>query len=79
MANQLAQPWTNPSAILVANPSALPTNLEKWLPKYILDDGIPTEEHLNKFMLARNLNGVSHEDVVFRPFLHTFQGSARSW
>lgn len=72
MSNQLAQPWTNPGAVLVANP-------ENWLPKYNPDDGLPTEEHLNNFMLAMNLNGVSQKDVVIIFFLYTFQGSARSW
>ena len=45
---------------------------------YKLDDGILGEEHLNNFMLAMNLNGVSHEDVVIRPFPYTFQGFAGS-
>ena len=79
MANQPAQPWTNPSVVLIANPNALPTNLEKWLPKYNPDDALPSEEHLNNFMLAMNLNGVEHEDVVIGLFPYIFQGSTRSW
>ena len=65
--------------MLVANPNALPANPEKWLPKYNLDDGLPAKEHINNFMLAMNLNGFSHEDVVIRLFPYTFQGSAGSW
>jgi len=79
MANQPTQPWANPSAVLVANPNALPANPEKWLPKYNLDDGLLAEEHLNNFMLSMNLNGVTHEDFVIRLFPYTFQGSAGSW
>lgn len=71
MANQPSQPWANPSALLVANPNALPTNPGKWLPKSNLDDGIRTEEHINNFILAMNLNGVTHEDVVIILFLYT--------
>ena len=78
MANQRAQPWTNPGVVLVSNPNSLPINPEKWLPKYNLDDGLPAEEHLNNFMLAMNLNGVSHEYVVIKLFPYTFQGSAGS-
>lgn len=79
MANQPVQPWTNPGAVLVANPNALPANPEKCLPKYNPDNGLLAEEHLNNFMLAMNLNGVAHEDVVIRLFPYTFQGSAGSW
>lgn len=76
MANQPAQPWTNRGVVLVANPNAHPKNPEKWLPKYNPDHGLPIEEHLNNFMLAMNLNGVAHEDVVIRLFPYNFQGSA---
>ena len=79
MANQPAQPWTNPGASLVANLIALLANLKKCLPKYNPDDGLPAEEHLNKFMLAMNLNGVAHKDVVIKFFPYTFQGFAGSW
>jgi len=79
MANQPAQPWINPGVFLVANPNALPANPEKWLPKYNPNDALPIEEHLNNFMLAMNLNGVAHEDVVIILFPYTFQGSAGSW
>lgn len=72
MANQPSQPWENPGVGRVANPNALPTSLEKWLPKYNRDDGLPEEEHLNNFMLSMNLNGVAHEYVVIRLFLYTF-------
>ncbi|MCY6488119.1 hypothetical protein, partial [Actinobacillus pleuropneumoniae] len=68
-----------PGAVLVANPNALPTNPKKWLPKYNPDDALSAEEHLNNFMLAINLNGVAHEDVVIRLFPYTFQGSTGSW
>ena len=64
---------------MVANPNVVPANPEKWLPKYNPDDHLPTEEHLNNFMLAMNLNGVAHEDVLIRLFTYTFQGSVGSW
>ena len=76
MANQ---PWMNPGVVLIANPNPLPDHLEKWLPKYNLDDGLPDEEHINNFMLAMNLNGVAHEDIVARLFPYTLQGYAISW
>jgi len=76
MTNQL---WTNHGDILVVNPNALPENPEKWLPKYNPDDALPAKEHLNNFMLAMNLNGVAHEDVLIRLFPYTFQGSTGSW
>jgi len=76
MANQ---PWKNSGDILVANPNALPANPEKWLPKYNPDDALPAEENLNHYMLAMNLSGVAHEDVVVRLFPYTFQGSVGSW
>lgn len=79
MANQPTQPWTNPGASLVANPNALPANPEKCLPNYDPDDGLPVDEHLNKFMLAMNLNGVSHKYFVTILFPYTFQGSNGSW
>jgi len=37
------------------------------------------EEHINKFMLSINLNGVVNEDVVVRLFPCTFQGTSGSW
>jgi len=64
---------------VVANPNDLLANPEKWLPKYNLDDDLPTEEHLNNFMLVMNLNGVAHEDVVIKLFPYTFEGSVGSW
>ena len=70
MANR---PWTNLGAVLIANPNPLPDHPEKWLPKYNLDDGLPGEEHINNFMLAMNLNGVSHEDIVVILFPYTLQ------
>ena len=43
------------------------------------DNGLPVEENLHNFMLAKNINGVAHEDVVIRLFPYTFQGSLGSW
>ena len=48
---------------------ALPKSLERWLPKFNPDDGLPTEEHIQNFMLDANLNGVVEEDCVLRLFL----------
>jgi len=51
----------------------------KWLPKFNLDDGLPTEEHINNFMLSINLNKVVEEDENVRLFPYTLQGLAKSW
>lgn len=72
MSNQPAKPWKNTGVVLVYNPNALPAKLEKLLPKYNPDDGIPAEEHLNNFILSMNLNGFSHEGVVIILFPYNF-------
>lgn len=53
----------------------LPKHPEIWLPKFNPDDGLPTEEHLHKYILEINLNGVLEEDCVCRIFPYTFEGS----
>ena len=76
----MADPWTRPSAVNMPAPlHALPDAPEKWLPKFNPDDGTQAEEHINNFMLAVNLKGVTEQDVVVRLFLYTLQGSAGSW
>lgn len=57
----------------------LPKNLERWLPKFNLDDGLVVEEHLHNFMLAINLNWLLEENVVCRFFPYTFEVSVGSW
>ena len=57
----------------------LPDNPGKWLPKFSPNINIQADEHINNFMLAVNLNGVVHEDVVVRIFPYTLQGVAGSW
>lgn len=69
----------NHGVVLIENPNSLSDYPEKWLPKYNLDDGLPAEEHMNNFMLAMNLKGISHEDIVVRLFPYTLQGSGGSW
>jgi len=53
-------------------------HLERWLPKFNPNDGLPVEEHLHSFMIAINLNGVTEEDCVCRVFPYTYEGSAGS-
>lgn len=69
----------NPGFVLIENPNPLPDHSEKWLPKYNPDDGIPAKENINNFMLAMNMNRVSHEDIVVRLFPYILQGSVESW
>jgi len=72
--------WTRPDVVNMPAPlHALPDALEKWLPKFNLDDGMQAEEHINNFMLSVNLKGVIEQDVVFRLFPYTLQGSTGSW
>lgn len=52
----------------------LPTHPKKWLRKFNLDDGLPSEEHIKKFMLSINLNGVVEEDVIVQLYPYTFEG-----
>lgn len=59
--------------------SQLPAHPEKWLPKSNPDIGILAEEHINNFILSINLNGITEEDVVVRPFPYTLQGVYGSW
>ena len=76
----MARPWATPGAVNMAAPlHDLPDNPGKWLPKFSPDLNIPAEEHINNFMLAINLNGVTQEDVVVRLFPYTLQGTAGSW
>ena len=73
------RPWINLGAVRMAGPlHPLPTHLEKWLPKFNLDDCLPAEEHINNFMLSINQNAVVEEDVVVRLFPYTLQGSGGS-
>lgn len=65
--------------MLFANPHPLLDHPEKWLPKYNPDDGLPAKEHIKNFMLAMNLNGDAHEDIVVRFFPYTLKGSVGSW
>jgi hypothetical protein len=76
----MADPWTRPGAVNMPAPlHPLPDAPEKWLPKFNPDDGTQAEEHINNFMLAVNLKGVTEQDVVVRLFPYTLQGSAGSW
>ena len=76
----MADPWTRPGAVNMPAPlHPLPDAPEKWLPKFNPDDGTQAEEHINNFMLAVNLKGVTEKDVVVRIFPYTLQGSAGSW
>ena len=76
----MADPWTRPGAVNMPAPlHDLPDAPEKWLPKFNPDDGTQSEEHINNFMLAVNLKGVTEQDVVVRLFPYTLQGSAGSW
>jgi len=76
----MADPWTRSGAVNMPAPlHALPDAPEKWLPKFNPDDGTQAEEHINNFMLAVNLKGVTEQDVVVRLFPYTLQGSAGSW
>ena len=69
------KPWNNPRTIAMKLPlHPLPKHIERWIPKFNLDDGLATEEHLHNFMVAINLNGVFEEDVVCRLFPYTFEG-----
>ena len=73
------RPWATPGAVNMAAPlHDLLDNPGKWLPKFSPDLNIQAEEHINNFMLAINLNGVVHEDVVVRLFHYTLQGVAGS-
>lgn len=56
-----------------------PSHLEKWLPKFNLDNGLLAEEHINNFMLSIKLNEVVEEDTLVRLFPYTLQGAAGSW
>lgn len=61
---------------MLAPLTQFPAHPEKWLPKFNPDNGLLAEEHINNFMLAINLNGVTKEDVVVRLFRCTLQGAA---
>ena len=69
------RPWKNLGAVRMAGTlHPLPTHLEKWLPKFNPDDGLPTEELINNFMLSINLNEVVEEDEVVILFPYNLQG-----
>ena len=73
-------PWNNLGAVLMPmHLSHLLAHPKKWLPKFNLEACMLAEEHINNFMLSINLNGVTNEDVVVRPFPYTLQAAARSW
>ena len=80
VASIMADPWTTLGAVNMPAPlHDLPDAPEKWLPKFNPDNGTQAEEHINNFMLAVNLKGVTEQDVVVRLFPYTLQGSAGSW
>ena len=73
-------PWNNPGVVLMPIPlSQLLAHLEKWLLKFNPEASMLAEEHINKFMLSINLNGVTNEDADIWIFPYTLQGVARSW
>lgn len=73
-------PWENRGFVQMVGPlHSLSAHPEKWLPKFNLDDGLPTEEHINNFMLSINLNEVVEEYAFVILFPYTLQGSAGSW
>jgi hypothetical protein len=73
-------PWRTLGAVNVpGNQHDLPKNLDKWLPKFNLESKEAPDDHINKFMLAFNLRGIEHEDVVCRIFPYTFEGEASTW
>lgn len=74
------RPWLAMDAIAV--PSAqhpLPKHLEKVLPKFYLDNGVTTKDHIKQCMIYLRLMDVQHEDVVCRLFPYTFVGQAFTW
>lgn len=69
-----AKSWKNPRVVQLPSPlHPLPKHPERWFPEYNLDDGLPEEEHLHKFMVTVNLNEFLQEDYVVRIFSYTFQ------
>lgn len=73
-------PWANPRVVQIPTPlHGLPKHLDRWLPKFNRDDGLPAKEHLHNYMLSINLNGVVEEDCIVRLFPYTLQGSPSSW
>ena len=74
------KPWLTIDVISIPSTSnPFPKHLEKFLPKYDLDDGVLPRYHIKQFMNALKLMNVEHEDVVYRLFPHTLEGKATKW
>jgi hypothetical protein len=59
------RPWLALGVVVVPGPvHDHPKNPEKFLSKFDLDNRESPKHHVNKSMLAVNLMGVQHEDVV---------------
>ena len=58
----------------------LPQDFEKLLPKFDPDEKIVMDDHLQSFYLAiEGIRAGEYEDVFYRLFPHTLEGTAASW
>lgn len=57
----------------------MPRHPDKHLPKYDLEKGTTTEDHMNKFYLALQMVKVQHDNVACRLFPHILENKAATW
>ena len=62
-------------------PQLMPPRYENWLPRFIGNDGVRVEGHMNNFRAFFQLHPISDdaEDLAMKLFSATLHGNARKW
>jgi hypothetical protein len=60
-------------------PNQMPTNVNKWLPKFPGNNVITVEDHI--YVMGRDMDnaGIDHEDVAMRLFASSLTEEALDW
>jgi hypothetical protein len=66
---------------ILGYPRQMPPRYEKWLPRFIGNDGVIVEDHMDHFWAFFQLHPISDdaEDLAMKLFSATLHGNARKW
>jgi hypothetical protein len=81
----MARPWARDlyKPLNMANiqgyPNKMPTEVNKWLPKFLGNNVITVEDHI--YVMGRDMDnaGIDHEDVAMRLFTSSLTEEALDW
>jgi hypothetical protein len=81
----MVRPWSNSlykplnMATIPGHPNTMPKESHKWLPKFIGNNVVTPEEHLEAIGVAMEDNGIEHEDVVMKLPAMSLDEDAKKW